>query len=540
MALLLSGWVALAISVVATWPRLPTGRAWRIGLLTAICAFSVVHQLSFATVAEDAFITFRYSENLATGNGPVFNIGERVEGYSNFLWMVLAAIPEALFGKGIVLAASVLGMVCATGCVVLAYLLTNRLTGGRADGIAAALLVAGASGLAAYGPSGLETPLFVLLVLGVLYALAVRRPFVAGVLVALTGMTRPDGLLIAVFAGGWLLYTAFRGRASWRMPLAYTAGLLLLALPWTIWRVAYYGHLVPNALAAKTGGSLGWQLAQGCDYLTGFAVVSQGFLLPTLVALGVFAFSRRKTDEERASLVWLVCGTAVAYLAFITYAGGDWMPGWRLLAPVPVLLAVAAVAAAGLLPPDKLRVVPLAAAGVCGLSLIVSTTAPQMVPAMHQWRAQIFEMEEFGSLLGANLPPGTVISTYANGALSYRAGPSIRVVDVLGLTDEHIARRGLRTETNGPVGHIAHDYAYVIDVRRPALAVTAGSGYGDTARCTPDPVYQDGYRPANFQREGSGQWATVFVREDQTALIPLLDADPRFTYIPCPPLPPSG
>lgn len=47
-------------------------------------------------VQDDAFISFRYAANLIAGHGLVFNPGERVEGYTNFLWTALMAIPHAL------------------------------------------------------------------------------------------------------------------------------------------------------------------------------------------------------------------------------------------------------------------------------------------------------------------------------------------------------------------------------------------------------------------------------------------------------------
>ena len=46
----------------------------------------------FSSVAwflcDDAFISFRYARNLLEGHGLVFNPGEYVEGYSNFLWVL--------------------------------------------------------------------------------------------------------------------------------------------------------------------------------------------------------------------------------------------------------------------------------------------------------------------------------------------------------------------------------------------------------------------------------------------------------------------
>jgi hypothetical protein len=42
---------------------------------------------------DDPFISFRYAYNLVHGNGLVWNVGERVEGYTNFLWTLLMCIP---------------------------------------------------------------------------------------------------------------------------------------------------------------------------------------------------------------------------------------------------------------------------------------------------------------------------------------------------------------------------------------------------------------------------------------------------------------
>ena len=42
-------------------------------------------------IVDDAYISFRYADNLARGLGLVYNPGERVEGYSNFLWTLLLA-----------------------------------------------------------------------------------------------------------------------------------------------------------------------------------------------------------------------------------------------------------------------------------------------------------------------------------------------------------------------------------------------------------------------------------------------------------------
>ena len=50
----------------------------------------------FSYTIDDAYITFRYSKNLAAGFGPTYNPGlPPVEGYTTFLWMLLMALPHA-------------------------------------------------------------------------------------------------------------------------------------------------------------------------------------------------------------------------------------------------------------------------------------------------------------------------------------------------------------------------------------------------------------------------------------------------------------
>ena len=45
---------------------------------------------------DDAYISYRYADNAVRGLGVVFNPGERVEGYTNFAWTAIHALPERL------------------------------------------------------------------------------------------------------------------------------------------------------------------------------------------------------------------------------------------------------------------------------------------------------------------------------------------------------------------------------------------------------------------------------------------------------------
>ncbi|VVJ23715.1 Uncharacterised protein [Amycolatopsis camponoti] len=540
-------WLVLATIVVLTWTRLDTDRGWRGFVLTLTLGLSLLHQLLFATITEDALVSFRYAQNIADGNGPVFNPGERVEGYTNFLWLILIALPRAAFGVDVQTAAVAFGVLSALGCVLVAYLLVNRIVAAAdpeprpAIGVAAAVLTASAGGLAVYGPSGSEVPLFVLLLLAVCYSLAARRPVVAGVLAAFCVMTSPEGLVVAVLGGLWLAGAALKKKHSWWAPVGYVLGALVFLIPRLAWRATFYQHFVPAPLAVKLGGPFGSQVAAGWPYLSGFALAHQGFLLLGLVA-AVALLLRRSEPVEARALIWLLFAIAAVVATAAVLIGGDPGPSWRLLAPVPPLIAVAAVSAYGVLTvdagtkpsprprawPAATRLVPVTACGLAGIAVLVSVFSPDMLDRVRDWRAHGTELSEIGGWLGRYLPPGSVVSGSAPGALAAHGG-QLLIIDVLGRTDDHIAREGRYD------GGIATDYDYVVNGRRPTVAVPADGGYADRQHCAIDPVYAGKYEVATFRRVGTPYWVSVYPRAEQAkSVVTDLDKGPDFRYVPCP------
>src|SRR5437868_4995961 len=119
-----------------------------------------IHIWYLNCVAEDAYISFRFARNLARGHGLVWNVGEPpVEGYTNFLWVLLCAgayrlgldLPRFSQWAGIISASGVLAYVFRFGRQLLAMSAGWALT-------ACALVAAGP--LACWAGSGMETPLF--------------------------------------------------------------------------------------------------------------------------------------------------------------------------------------------------------------------------------------------------------------------------------------------------------------------------------------------------------------------------------------------
>jgi hypothetical protein len=161
-----------------------------------------------------------------------------------------------------------------------------------------------------------------------------------------------------------------------------------------------------------------------------------------------------------------------------------------------------------------------------------------MITRVRLWADQVDALAFEGDWLQRSLP-GSTVAVYANGALSYNASSSITMIDMLGLTDEHIARDGKRLGS-APVGHRAYDDRYV-RARRPDLIVFAGGGFSPTASCEVPKGYSQRYRGRSFRVDTTnptGRFMNLFVRSDEAdRLTATLDESDHVRLVKCPPGP---
>ena len=95
------------------------------GLFALLC-------FRYDVVQDDAYISLVYSKNLVAGDGLVFNLGERVEGYTNFLWVMLLAVPHAL-DVDAVAAARLFGALAAVALILLSWRTASALSSRPGD-----------------------------------------------------------------------------------------------------------------------------------------------------------------------------------------------------------------------------------------------------------------------------------------------------------------------------------------------------------------------------------------------------------------------
>jgi hypothetical protein len=456
----------------------------------ALC-FVVLTRHHWQQICDDAFIAFRYANNVVAGLGPVWNRGEPVEGYSSPLWLGILVVGRWM-GAELPTFAGVAGIAGSAMCLVLVHRFALGVAQSRVAAAAACAAASLTYPLYFWAPAGLETTWFTALVTFAAWSLLAPSAWRWSLAAALLGVARPEGPLLA---GALVVLSRLaHGRAAWR-PILFGFSLAP-AVAWLLFRRAFYGDWLPNTYFAKATGPLLLRLESGLIYALG----ALGLLAAVVFAIWLAGIADRKI---RCALAFLT-----AALGAVVVAGGDWMWHGRMLLPVLpslVALAVATIARS----PSRRRLVLALACALAGsgflprASLLADAFACRPLPqTAHQEGTMVPAELAAARFIGATYPSDALLAVNHAGALPF-ALPN-PVLDMTGLTDRHIAR-----EVEGGLHH-KFDAAYVL-ARKPRLVVlntrirpgTGGvwyhTGYwtGETALVT-QPGFSTAYRPVEI------------------------------------------
>ncbi len=400
-----------------------------------VTALALAHALIFVGyIVDDAFISFRYARNVAQGLGLVYNAGEPVEGYTNFLWVVLAALGFVLQVKPSLLMPAV-GLGCHLSLIwaVLRYghQLAQRENTTRVwSGVPATLIVGASTGAAFYAVTGLETPCYSLLVTLGAMAVVQGRPRAFALWTAMAFLTRPEAAITGIAGTALLGFRAFKSEpgSEQRSGLPWALGIFSVALvPYLAFKWAYFGTLFPNTLFAKTPN-----LGSGLLYAGKACLPAAGIILVAVLPLR----SGQMTPERR----WLLLLWAAQVLGVVA-EGGDWMPANRFFVPYMPLLALAVdghlVRAIG-----RESGQHWARRAFCLISVFVYAVVQIPDSMSLSTRAQnTMALDENRAAVALRLSRQGVkrVAAHDIGLMGYLL-PDVRVIDLGGLVDPHIAK----------------------------------------------------------------------------------------------------
>ena len=330
-----------------TTPDLKTNTAFTalLFLFIGIAIYLSQVYLYYPFTVDDAFISFRYADNLASGHGLVFNPGERVEGFTNLLFVLLEA-GAIRMGMGPETFVKILSIFAGLIIIFLTFHFNSLCRQGSNKNVLASLMLAGTGSFALAAVNGLETMVFSLcLVLSlILISRGVRKkghyPYSAALLLGVTTWLRPEGFLCFFIFVFYLLIRRDLLRNHLRQHLLWIGLFLLTTLPLLCWRYAYYGFPVPNTFYARMPSGVHPDiLLEGIKYSVKFLLRS-GIVLPLLLLLSLRTLRGSRIPVSITLSAWFL----ICFTVYIIYSGGDWIPFDRFFIPLLPPLFILATA----------------------------------------------------------------------------------------------------------------------------------------------------------------------------------------------------
>lgn len=465
-----------------------------LAIILGIATYHMIWHWSYKI--DDAYITYRYADNLAEGKGFVFNEGERVEGTSTFLFTIILSVP-LFFGADALVASKVVGLLSVLVLIVYVYLFVTLASNNPTRFLyapMAALLTAANSSLIANAMSGMETSFYIcLLFMGVYYYVrGLRRSqkkCIWPMTMALVSMTRPEGfaffgMLVALDVARQLIGKR-SSSAILKDILAHILWFAALFGPFLLFRILYFGELLPNSVVAKDGYFTRIK-ALPLEKVLPFIQKGDGikkfkefwgeyYSLPALFALLPVCF--KKLFWPQLALI----GATMGVIAVSVWNEGGWMPYYRLLAPVAPFVSVGLCLGMYSLQEIERRrrfgVFILAMLAVPFYLMVLNQNFNLRKPIRRNLAVYAY-LEHVGKTLKRVGEKDDLLATDIAGVVPYYS--KMKTIDMKGLCNHYIARNGRHSGKGGK-----DNYPYVIKQNPTFFVLNYASIMRSIARTDP-------------------------------------------------------
>lgn len=396
----------------------------------------------FDWVIDDLYIYFRYVDNFISGNGIVFNKDEYVEGFSSFLWFIYLSLCGSL-SFPLEASAKYSGLAISVLNTILAYRISSKIMPGKFSIIAPIMMLFSLPYML-WSISGFEVMLYIFLILSsILIVVAgeneIQKKILPLILFLIT-VTRPEGILTAAAFFAYLFFYKEEYRALKFMTLLFTSLVLLFVL----FRVLYFGDLLPNTYYAKIGHNLlgHYELRSyknGLMYFVFFLKSNPQFIPAAMFSIFVMI----KARHDRIMFLSVLIFTA--QLAFMIFSGGDWMVQYRFAVPaIPILAIISVGLLRSIVVAERRR--EFAVSGLAILICLITAISLKyndytiIKREITLWN----NLKSIAPGMNEVIQGGALAASGACGIMPYFM-KDVKFIDMVGLTDRVIAKNGYRS-----------------------------------------------------------------------------------------------
>ena len=311
----------------------------RINYLILPLTILLIMFLSFlmrTMIMDDAYIALRYADNLLSGEGLVFNPGERIEGIVNTGW-ILFIIPF-IHILGPVLAVKILGFILVFITLYLLYKISSVFEENQLDIIPILIILLSSTQLdyILFSFIGMETALMSSLLFIIVWMVLKNKSMIwIAIICSFLFLVHPEGILVYPLARFFLIFTG----DAWKRMIKADFIYLILIFLYSFARFLYYGSFIPNTFYAK-GSSFKTILTNlyqiGTEMSTAFPTLFSSIFVLIIMAFGIFSIFR--IHKQTAAFMGAI---VLAGYGFSVYAPTDWSGMARYFAPyIPLAILV--------------------------------------------------------------------------------------------------------------------------------------------------------------------------------------------------------
>lgn len=525
--------------------------SFTIGLLAALSVAFVFICINHKFIQDDAYISFRYIQNFTDGNGLVFNIGEKVEGYTNLLWVLILSL-FVMLKFNVENMSQILSVIFGIIVLFASYYISGlievkddskqlkKAKSGDPDlteklfNLIPPVFLIFTGSFIFWSISGMESTMFIsFCLLGIYFYLKDKSRdevnYKFPLFILLATLTRPEGLYFFGLIMIHKLFFSIKVNGASGIKIFFSKNNLLSYLIYIvpvifyfIIRYSYYGYLFPNTYYAKTGFSQAY-LNAGLEYFMKF--FSSYMIYGVVLAFPLYLFKKKENIYE-ISLLYLII---ISFILYVISVGGDVLKQNRFFLPVLPLIYILFAKFLNeiyfiLKNKSGRQVASAAVIIVCAAICIYyySSQKENLESDIQSENGLVDKMKNTGAWFkNRQVELGRPLNLAATtiGAVSYFAGPNVNVIDILGLTDKEIAHNPkiIPEISAGNIGWKERNYNadYVMSRKPDYVYFSTGvkpSAYGERALFTTEEFIKY-YYPYYYSDKVNRSTETVYKRK---------------------------
>lgn len=414
-----------------------------------IYGYSGVEASCRAFATDDAYITFRYAQNFWKGNGIYFNKGQRVEGYSNFLYLVLM-IPGIILCKGsMYFYSTLINTIILFWIMYIFYkILLIRLPQDQA--FLGPLLIAVSPAIWANVSTGLESILVLAVFVYFFYKIkeseATDKEVSFTAVATVSMLARIDGFLLPLIVSAYLILN--KKKKSGIFLALYTISFMII---YGIIRIYYYDDIIANTYYAKVSGNLSWRILLGVLYVY-FQTIHNGIFFFSIFTVAMIVINVKKNEKPdlRIRFEFLF---PVLWIPYLIYVGGD-IFFERFLLPLLIIGIYSFISYIS----EKVRTIQRIAlflAIAIGFSVFIADKR-------FAYQEKTYDMWVNLGKFMIDVPKDFVLAIEAAGKVPFYS--ELKTIDMLGLNNKYIGKMKIK-DKSFMIGHSKYDADYILSLK---------------------------------------------------------------------------